>query len=88
MFHDYCQRDELTGWQKISSEIPAGAKWTKVTRSQVNPQALEEAGERFEERDGYVIILRVVPRAEIDKLAEKTRQIRGEFSNTNGSTKH
>lgn len=57
--------------------VPAGARWTKVSRILVNPEALERANERFEERDDYVIILRVVSRQEIEKLAEKTKEIRG-----------
>lgn len=57
--------------------IPSGARWTKVSRILVNPEALEKAQERFEERDDYVIVLRVLTREEIQKLAELTRGIRG-----------
>ena len=57
--------------------IPAGARWTKISRVLVNPEALEHAHERFEERDDYVIVLRVITREEIQKFAEKTREIRG-----------
>lgn len=57
--------------------IPAAARWTKVSRILVNPEALEKAHERYEERDEYVIILRVLSREDIEKLAEKTREIRG-----------
>lgn len=57
--------------------IPSGARWTKVSRILVNPEALERLHERFEERDDYVIVLRVLSREEIEKLAEKTREIRG-----------
>jgi hypothetical protein len=32
-----------------SEDIPPGAKWTKIDRRLVNPQSLEEEGERFEE---------------------------------------
>lgn len=59
--------------------IPTGARWTKVSRILVNPEALEKSHERFEERDDYVIVLRVLSREEIEKLAEKTKQIRGKF---------
>lgn len=47
----------------------------------VNPEALEKSHERFEERDDYVIVLRVLSREEIEKLAEKTKQIRGKSQN-------
>jgi len=57
--------------------IPSNARWTKINRKLVNPAALEAARERFEERDDYVIVLRVLNREEIEKLAIKTREIRG-----------
>lgn len=57
--------------------IPVGARWTKISRMLVNPEALERAHERFEERDEYVIVLRVLSREEIAKFAEKTQEIRG-----------
>lgn len=57
--------------------IPPGARWTKISRLLVNPEALERASERFEERDDYVIVLRVLTREEIAKFAEKTQELRG-----------
>ncbi|KKY19195.1 hypothetical protein UCRPC4_g04569 [Phaeomoniella chlamydospora] len=56
--------------------IPTGARWTKINRILVNPEALEASQERFEERDNYVIVLRVLSREEVQKLADKTREIR------------
>ncbi|KAI4716934.1 hypothetical protein E4T48_06875 [Aureobasidium sp. EXF-10727] len=56
--------------------IPSGARWTKIDRRLVNPQALEEAQERFEERLDCVIVLRVLTKDEIQKLADKTLEIR------------
>ena len=58
--------------------IPPGARWTKVNRMLVNPAALDAAHERYEERADYVIVLRVLSREEIEKLAEQTKKIRGE----------
>lgn len=60
--------------------IPPQARWTKISRMLVNPEALRKANERFEERDDYVIVLRVLPKEEIGKLAEKTVEIRGKYS--------
>jgi zinc finger CCCH domain-containing protein 13 len=57
--------------------VPPEARWTKISRMLVNPEALEQARERFEEREDYVIVLRVISKDEIAKLAEKTREIRG-----------
>ena len=58
--------------------IPPGARWTKINRQLVNPAALEASHERFEERDEYVIVLRVLTREEIEKFAALTTEIRGE----------
>jgi hypothetical protein len=57
--------------------IPPGARWTKVDRKLVNPAALDEAQERYEERIDHVIVLRVLTREEIEKLAARTQEIRG-----------
>jgi hypothetical protein len=60
--------------------IPPGARWTKINRQLVNPASLEASHERFEERDDYVIVLRVLTREEIEKFAELTAQIRGKWN--------
>lgn len=60
--------------------IPPGARWTKISRELVNPQALEDAKERFEERLDCVIVLRVLTRKEIEALAARTREIRGMYA--------
>lgn len=59
--------------------IPPNARWTKINRLLVNPEALEKAHERFEEREDYVIVLRVLSREEIQKLADKTKEVRGRY---------
>ncbi|KAF2738524.1 hypothetical protein EJ04DRAFT_573686 [Polyplosphaeria fusca] len=56
--------------------IPPGARWTKINRRLVDRKALIEADEKFEEREDSVVVLRVLTREEIVKLAERTRQIR------------
>jgi hypothetical protein len=63
--------------QATKSGIPPGARWTKIDRRLVNPEALEEAKERFEERLDCVIVLRVLTKEEIQKLADRTRELRG-----------
>ena len=60
--------------------IPPGARWTKVDRKLVNPAALDEAQERYEERIDHVIVLRVLTREEIEKLAARTQEIRGMYT--------
>ncbi|GME22823.1 hypothetical protein GTA08_BOTSDO12350 [Neofusicoccum parvum] len=61
---------------KKGKDIPPDARWTKIDRRLVNPEALEEAKERFEERMDCVIVLRVLTREDIQKLADRTREIR------------
>lgn len=61
-------------------EIPKDAKWTKIDRKLVNPQALEEKGVRFEERLDCVIVLSVLTRDEISAFAKRTEEIRGKHN--------
>lgn len=58
--------------------IPPDARWTKIARRMVNPEALEEAKERFVERLDCVIVLRVLTKEEIQKFATRTAELRGE----------
>jgi hypothetical protein len=66
-------KDALKG-----KDIPVGARWTRIDRRLVNPAALEEAKERFEERIDCVIILRVLSKKEIQKFADRTKELRME----------
>ena len=59
--------------------VPKEATWTKISRKLVNPEALERGKERYEEREGSVIVLRVLTKAEVEGYAQLTRDIRGEF---------
>ncbi|KAJ5723862.1 hypothetical protein N7488_001897 [Penicillium malachiteum] len=59
-----------------NSGVPPGARWTKIDRRLVNPSALRLAGERFEEREDYVIVLKVLSVEKIEELAAATRAIR------------
>ena len=62
--------------QVTESGIPSGAQWTKIDRKLVKPAALEEAGERFEERLDHLIVLRPLSKDEIQKLADRTKEMR------------
>ena len=57
--------------------VPPDARWTKISRKLVNPAALEAGKERFEEREDFVIVLRVLSRDEVQGYAEVTERIRG-----------
>jgi zinc finger CCCH domain-containing protein 13 len=59
--------------------IPPDARWTKISRKLVNPEALEAGKERFEAREDFVIVLRVLSRDEVQGYAEVTQRIRGLF---------
>lgn len=56
--------------------IPPEARWTRINRKLVNPEALEHEGVRFEEYPEYVIVLKVLSQEEINKYAGKTYEIR------------
>lgn len=63
--------------QATKKGIPPGARWTRIDRRLVNPESLEEAKERFEERQDCVIVLRVLTKEEIQKFADRTNILRG-----------
>lgn len=58
--------------------IPPDARWTKISRKLVSPAALEAGKERFEAREDFVIVLRVLSRDEVQEYAEFTQRMRGE----------
>lgn len=64
---------------KTKKDAPPGARWTKIRRDIVNPEALESGKERFEVRDNFVIVLRVLNKEEIEQYAYATQLIRGMF---------
>lgn len=57
--------------------VPPDARWTKINRKLVNPEALELGKERYEARDDFVIVLRVLSRDEVQGYAEVTQKLRG-----------
>ena len=57
--------------------VPPNAKWTKIDRRLVSPEALDLGNERFEERQDSVIVLRVLTKEEIEQYALMTAQLRG-----------
>lgn len=59
--------------------VPPGARWTRISRKIVNPDALEKGQERYEVRDDFVIVLRVLSREEIEAYATLTAKLRGEI---------
>lgn len=62
---------------KSKGNVPPGARWTKISRKLVNPEALTVGKERFEVRDDFVIVLRVLNKEEIEAYTAATAQLRG-----------
>ncbi|AEO54743.1 hypothetical protein MYCTH_2297673 [Thermothelomyces thermophilus ATCC 42464] len=62
---------------KSKANVPPGARWTKISRKLVNPEALRIGKERFEVRDDFVIVLRVLSREEIQAYTAATAALRG-----------
>ncbi|RDL37225.1 uncharacterized protein BP5553_04658 [Venustampulla echinocandica] len=56
--------------------VPPGARWTKISRKLVNPEALELGKERYEAREDFVIVLRVLSSDEVQSYADVTQRIR------------
>ncbi|XP_044721582.1 uncharacterized protein HRG_04497 [Hirsutella rhossiliensis] len=61
---------------KKLKDAPQGARWTKINRKIVNPEALTVGKERFEVRDDFVIVLRVLSKEEIQAYASATQVLR------------
>ena len=62
--------------------IPHNAQWTRISSRLVSPEALEQCNEpfrweRFEEASGFLIVLRVLSRDEIEAYADLTGVLRG-----------
>ena len=57
-------------------DVPPNARWTKINRKLVNPEALEEDGIRFNEYVDHVIVLKAMDLEEIEKYTRKTAEIR------------
>ncbi|RCI08601.1 hypothetical protein L249_4739 [Ophiocordyceps polyrhachis-furcata BCC 54312] len=64
---------------KKLKEAPPGARWTKIDSKLVSPEALRVGTERFEVRDDFVIVLRVLSKEEIQTYAAATLALRGEI---------
>ena len=72
---------------KKIKDAPPGAKWTKISRKIVNPEALSIGKERYEVRDDFVIVLRVLSKEEIQTYAAATQVLRGKYPNHTRSSK-
>ncbi|KAH0495584.1 hypothetical protein TgHK011_009123 [Trichoderma gracile] len=73
---------------KKLKEVPPGARWTKINRKIVNPEALEIGKERYELRDDFVIVLRVLSKEEIQAYAAATQVLRERRRNKEAGGDH
>ncbi|PQE09949.1 nipped-B B protein [Rutstroemia sp. NJR-2017a BVV2] len=58
------------------NEIPPDAKWTKIKRSLVSPEVLDQDGRRYEARPEFVAILGVLTKEEIQDYASRSHVLR------------
>ncbi|KAK3342334.1 hypothetical protein B0H65DRAFT_216945 [Neurospora tetraspora] len=56
--------------------VPIGAKWTKISRKRVSPEALTLGKKRFKVRGDSVIVQRILTLDEIREYKGSTAQIR------------
>ncbi|RPB24840.1 hypothetical protein L211DRAFT_153204 [Terfezia boudieri ATCC MYA-4762] len=61
----------------IQEESSVRRGTTRFPRKLVNKEAVQQAGLPFEEANGMIIVLRALPRSEIEHLVEMTESIRG-----------
>ena len=57
-------------------DVPPNARWTKINRKLVNPEALGQDGIRFDEYVDHVIVQKTMDLEEIEKYTRKTAKIR------------
>ncbi|ORY09923.1 hypothetical protein BCR34DRAFT_615529 [Clohesyomyces aquaticus] len=55
--------------------IPPEARWTKIDKWYVSPEALREAGLAFEERGMFVVVSKVLTKEEIENLTRRTKEL-------------
>ncbi|PQE08437.1 nipped-B B protein [Rutstroemia sp. NJR-2017a BBW] len=58
------------------NEIPPDAKWTKIKRSLVSPEVLDQDGRRYEARPEFIAILGVLTKEEIQDYASRSHVLR------------
>ena len=59
---------------------PALSRWTKISKQFIDPEVLKNALERFEEQDDFVVVLGVLSKPEIERLAKDTKALRANLA--------
>ncbi|KAJ2905912.1 hypothetical protein MKZ38_003700 [Zalerion maritima] len=57
-------------------DINLDAKWTKIKRSLVSPEVLDQAGVRYEARPAFVAVLGVLSKEKISEFSRATAEVR------------
>lgn len=73
-------REGVAPLRSASQSIPKNARWTRIARRLIEPEALVIGRERFEERQDHVIVLRVLTKEEIEQYALKSAELRGKIN--------
>ncbi|KAL9124019.1 MAG: hypothetical protein Q9217_006606, partial [Psora testacea] len=69
-------REGVAPLEAAKKGIPPEARWTRINRRLVNPEALEMENVRFEEFPDHVIVLKVLNQEEIAKFTKLTHEVR------------
>lgn len=75
-------REGVAPKQASSSGIPITARWTKIPRNMVVPEALQGGRERYEAQEDCVVVLRVLTKDEIQEYRNMTRLMRSELGSS------
>ncbi|KAK6851945.1 hypothetical protein PG995_012070 [Apiospora arundinis] len=57
-------------------DMPPGASWTKISRTVVDPMVLFSENERFEERDSFVVVRRLLSEEEVHAYIRATEGLK------------
>ena len=60
----------------VKSKLQPDARWTKISKTLVDPRVLDDGDERYEEKSHDVLVPRVLTKEEIDHYTSKTQEIK------------
>ena len=60
----------------VVTKIQPDARWTKISKTLVDPRVLDDGDERYEEKTHDILVSRVLTKEEIDHYTSKTQEIK------------
>ena len=60
----------------VKSKLHPDARWTKISKTLVDPRVLDDGDERYEEKTHDILVSRVLTKEEIDHYTSKTQEIK------------